>query len=465
MQTHILKKHAGTFNFFARLLDLSIIILAAYAAFVFRFSWSASINTNYRIAIALGCLAGIIAFTVFGLYSPMRGKSLRRRLALLLGAWVTTAVVLTLFAFLTKTGARFSREWLGEWMAVGFGLSLVLRTSVDLLLRFLRQRGFNTRRIVILGAGDLGRRVAKNLLKAKWTGYQILCFMDDDVTLHGREPYGVLVQPVPENFEQLIHAQQIDEVWIALPLRSLERIEQVIHQLRFSTVNVKVVPDIFSLDLLNHSVVEVAGLPVLSLRATPMEGFNRFVKSCEDKFLSGLILLLISPLLAGIAIAVKMSSKGPVFYRQERISWNNKPFMMLKFRSMPVNAEAKTGATWAKPGENRATKVGAFLRKTSLDELPQFINVLKGDMSIVGPRPERPVFVEQFKSEIPGYMQKHMVKAGITGWAQVNGWRGSTDLHKRIQYDLYYIEHWSLWFDLRIIMLTFLKGFINKNAY
>jgi putative colanic acid biosynthesis UDP-glucose lipid carrier transferase len=175
--------------------------------------------------------------------------------------------------------------------------------------------------------------------------------------------------------------------------------------------------------------------------------------------------MAISPLMLVLAAAVKLSSPGPVFYRQERMSWNNKTFWMLKFRSMPVDAEQGTGAVWAKAGECRATRVGAFLRKTSLDELPQFLNVLKGDMSIVGPRPERPVFVHKFKQEIPAYMKKHMVKAGITGWAQVNGWRGSTDLCKRIECDLFYIENWSLWFDIKIVFLTLFKGFVHRNAY
>ena len=196
-----------------------------------------------------------------------------------------------------------------------------------------------------------------------------------------------------------------------------------------------------------------------------MDGVNRWVKAIEDKFLSAIILLLISPIMVIIALAVKISSPGPVLYRQERLSWNGRQFHMYKFRSMPIDAESQTGAVWASDGEKRATRVGAFLRRTSLDELPQFWNVLKGDMSIVGPRPERPVFVKRFKDEVPSYMQKHMVKAGITGWAQVNGWRGNTDLEKRIEHDLYYIDNWSLWLDLKIILMTLFKGFVHKNAY
>jgi Undecaprenyl-phosphate glucose phosphotransferase len=238
-----------------------------------------------------------------------------------------------------------------------------------------------------------------------------------------------------------------------------------LHELRHQTITTRLLLDIFGLNILNSSISKLAGFPVLNVRSSPMIGGNRLIKALEDRFLAGIILLLISPLFLLIPLAVKLSSPGPVFYRQKRISWNGKEFDMLKFRTMPVDAEAITGPVWAREGEQRATKIGAFLRKTSLDELPQFINVLLGDMSIVGPRPERHVFVEEFKEKIPGYMQKHLVKAGITGWAQVNGWRGNTSLEKRIEYDLYYIENWSFLFDLKIIFLTCLQGFVNKNAY
>jgi len=206
-------------------------------------------------------------------------------------------------------------------------------------------------------------------------------------------------------------------------------------------------------------------LPVIDLNASPLVGINRFIKELEDKILSLLILIIISPLLLFIAIGIKLTSPGPVFFRQERVSWNGRPFAMYKFRSMPVDVENTSGPVWAKSDEQRATGLGAFLRKTSLDELPQFWNVLKGDMSIVGPRPERPFFVEKFKEEVPDYMKKHLVKAGITGWAQINGWRGDTDINKRIEYDLFYVENWSLWFDLKIIILTLFRGFVHKHAY
>jgi putative colanic acid biosynthesis UDP-glucose lipid carrier transferase len=216
---------------------------------------------------------------------------------------------------------------------------------------------------------------------------------------------------------------------------------------------------------MNHSLTEVAGLPVLSLTATPMAGFARIVKGAEDYLLGTALLLVALPFMAAIALGVKLSSRGPVLYRQARVTWNGARFSMLKFRTMPVEAEAQSGAVWSRHGDTRATPFGNFLRRTSLDELPQLFNVLKGDMSLVGPRPERPEFVTRFREEIPGYMQKHLVKAGITGWAQVNDLRGDSDLARRIEYDLYYVEHWSLGFDLRILALTLWHILTSRNAH
>jgi len=256
-----------------------------------------------------------------------------------------------------------------------------------------------------------------------------------------------------------------DEVWITLPIKEEALLESILHDLQHATVTTRFIPNLFSHRLLNHSLTEIAGLPVISLSETPLYGINKVLKTLEDKVLSLMILTLLAPIMLIIAVIIKFTSVGPILYKQERVGWNNTIFTILKFRTMPVGVEDESGPIWAKVNESRATKVGAFLRRTSLDELPQFINVLIGDMSIVGPRPERPFFVEQFKDEIPSYMKKHMVKAGITGWAQINGWRGDTDLSKRIECDLYYIENWSLWFDIKIILLTFYRGFISKHAY
>jgi putative colanic acid biosynthesis UDP-glucose lipid carrier transferase len=269
-----------------------------------------------------------------------------------------------------------------------------------------------------------------------------------------------------KDIASVVTREAVDEVWVAFPFRGEERVEQVLHELRHLPVSIRLVIDCFAFKMSKFlNLNEVAGIPTLDISVSPLHGVNRYIKDIEDRLLAFILVVLASPLMLFIALGVKLSSRGPVFFRQERVGWNNRSFIMLKFRSMPVDVESKTGPIWAKSGEKRATPFGAFLRKTSLDELPQLINVLKGDMSLVGPRPERPDFVEVFKDQVPNYMKKHMVKAGITGWAQVNGWRGDTDLNQRIEHDLYYIQHWSVWFDLEIAMRTLVSGFVNKNAY
>ncbi|HIP53599.1 MAG TPA: exopolysaccharide biosynthesis polyprenyl glycosylphosphotransferase, partial [Chromatiales bacterium] len=267
-----------------------------------------------------------------------------------------------------------------------------------------------------------------------------------------------------KDLSKYVNENDIDQVWIAFPFKGEGRGKEVLDELRHSTVNIRYILDLNAFKDTEKTLTDFGGIPLLDIDVTPLEGMAAYIKLIEDKILSAFALTILSPIFLIIAIGVKLSSPGPVFYRQERISWNNKPFMMLKFRSMPVDSE-KGGVSWGGAKNKQPTSFGSFLRKTSLDELPQFINVLKGDMSIIGPRPERPVFVNQFKDEIPEYMKKHMVKAGITGWAQVNGLRGDTDLKKRIEYDLFYIRHWSLGFDIKIAFQTIFKGFINKNAY
>jgi putative colanic acid biosynthesis UDP-glucose lipid carrier transferase len=460
----MLRQYSGTLSVVARILDAFCILGGAFFAFWWRFGgWEFPIH--YQIAVLLALLLAVIFFSSSVIYKSWRGQGWFSQARLITVIWASVLAMLVIVGFATKTSEMFSREWFGVWALTTWGLILFFRFSLNHILRVMRASGFNHKRIVVVGAGDLGARVARNLNSAEWTGLDIVGFFDDKTELIGSKVEGIKVRGPVSRLSRLIRRVRIDEIWLALPLRAEHRVKEILHELRHCTVTVRFVPDIFGLRLLNHSMVEIAGLPLLNISESPMYGFNRVLKFLEDKIIALAILIVISPLMIGIAIGVKMSSPGPIFYRQKRVSWNGKPFMMLKFRSMPVDAETRSGAVWAKSGENRATKFGAFLRRTSLDELPQFIDVLKGNMSIVGPRPERPVFVDKFKDEIPGYMQKHMVKAGITGWAQVNGWRGNTDLGKRIEYDLYYIENWSFWFDLKIIFLTLFRGFVHKNAY
>lgn len=378
-------------------------------------------------------------------------------------AWAAVLFCLFGFTFLTKSGADFSRGWISYWAILGWVFLLGGRISLRLVLRSIRRWGFNQRQIVMAGDYALSQEVAERLLHSPWAGLQVIGVFGDHLVQQASKERMPLLGSI-DDLETFVNERDIDQVWITLPLKAEDTVKKIMFLLRHSTVDIRWVPDISSFRLINHSVSEIAGMPVLSLSTSPMVGISRLLKALEDRLLSALILILVSPLMAVLSAGVKLSSPGPIFYRQERVGWNGKPFLMLKFRSMPVDAE-KNGVQWGGARNKEATKFGAFLRRTSLDELPQFINVLKGEMSIVGPRPERPMFVEKFKDEIPDYMKKHLVKAGITGWAQINGWRGDTDLSKRIEYDLYYIEHWSLWFDLRVILLTVFKGFINRNAY
>ncbi len=460
----LLRQYSSTLSTIMRLIDVLAVALGGVVAFGLRFGeWS--LYPNYQIAVLLAALLTAAVFSRFGMYHSWRGKSRLFQLRMLTISWLTVLLILIVIAFMTKTSATFSRQWLAMWGITTWSLLFLFRLALAQILRVMRKQGWNHRRIVIVGAGNLGRDVAMRIREAAWTGLDIVAFIDDDEKLCGTQIDGIKVKCGIPELRALIETEDIDEVWLALPFPAERRIKEILHDLRHSTLTIRFVPDIFGFRLINHSVAEIAGLPILNLTESPMRGMNLFIKALEDKVLALIILIIASPVMIWCAIGVKRSSPGPIFYRQERVSWNGTPFKMLKFRSMPVEVEDETGAVWAKPGENRATEFGAMLRRTSLDELPQFINVLKGDMSIVGPRPERPVFVEKFKDEIPLYMQKHLVKAGITGWAQVNGWRGDTDLNKRIEYDLYYIEHWSLWFDLKIIILTIAKGFVDKNAY
>ncbi|WP_269791606.1 undecaprenyl-phosphate glucose phosphotransferase [Stenotrophomonas sp. Iso1] len=434
----------------------------AIAAYRWRFEdFLLPVNCWRLIAITL--LLALLVLGASPIYRSWRGRSLSAEAGSLILRWLIIFGSLLAYMVAIEAADERSRLWLASWFGLSLTGALALRFVVRNSAAWVRSQGFDLRSAVIVGASPDAQLIVDTLQDNTWAGITINGWFSTDADrcrIDGPQMLGNL-----ESLRAYVESNAIEQVWIALPMREEAQIALVLTQLQHSTADIKFVPDMFGMHLLNQSVEQVAGLPVINLQQTPFSGNARLLKALEDRILAGLILLFISPAMLGISIAVKLSSPGPVFYRQERMSWNNKTFQMLKFRSMPVDAESGTGAVWAKAGECRATRVGAFLRRTSLDELPQFLNVLLGDMSIVGPRPERPVFVHQFKHDVPAYMKKHMAKAGITGWAQINGWRGSTDLQKRIECDLFYIENWSLWFDLRIIFATLFKGFVHKNAY
>jgi putative colanic acid biosynthesis UDP-glucose lipid carrier transferase len=464
MARSVLKPHATVFLGILRLADPVLPVIVGIVAYgVHPGAWP--LPEQYLLFIGAGAVTIAALFPLFRLYDPQRGVSLTEELRRLVLAWAVLAALAGSAIFATKMGDSFSRIWVGTWLGGGLVATVATRVSVRLFLRGLRERGHNLRHIAIVGAGTLGRTIAERLQGAPWAGFHVVAFYDDDPAKDGTVVSGTKVAGSADRVADDVKRGGIDQVWIALPLRADLRIRAVLAALQTETVEVRFVPDIYNFTLLHHSMTEIAGLAVINLTDSPLHGVNAIVKALEDLLLAAIFLVLASPLMLAIAIGVKRSSPGPVFYRQERVTWNGERFSMLKFRTMPAGVEAESGPVWANPGQQRATPFGAFLRRWSLDELPQFINVLRGDMSIVGPRPERPEFVTRFKQEIPGYMQKHLVKAGITGWAQVNDLRGDTDLRARIQYDLYYIENWSVWFDLRIIAMTIGHVIKSRNAY
>jgi Undecaprenyl-phosphate glucose phosphotransferase len=353
-----------------------------------------------------------------------------------------------------------------------WGIFLVCNIMLGYLSRkFIREAlerrwmaGVGLRRILIAGAGDLGRIVADRMLEHRELGYQIVGFVDDKA---GGDHLGYRGLPLLGSLADaaaIVNNEQIDDLYVALPLEEHMKLLDLVESTSREGVDVKVVPDLLQFIALRARLEDLDGVPVINLNDVPMQGLSSFIKRVLDFFISAGALAAMA--LPGLFISwlIKRSSPGPIFYSQERMGLDGKQFTVYKFRTMPLDAETDTGPIWADENDNRATRVGAFLRRHDLDEWPQFWNVLVGDMSIVGPRPERPFFVEQFKHRIPQYMLRHKVKAGITGWAQVNGWRGNTSLEKRIEYDLYYIENWSVTLDIKIMWLTLIRVFAPNRA-
>lgn len=469
-ERRLMRDHAALISFATRALDAIAITVSAALAYALRFGITGfPIAKSYIAVIAIGVLLSLVMFPSFGVYRSWRGRSMIRLFSRLSAAWGTVLVVLVSMLFLFKAGADYSRAWFTYWAAITLIALFMIRLTVFSALRAMRRRGWNHKRVVVLGAGTLGRSLARRLKHHSEIGFDVVAMLDDNSRIHGKTFGAAPVIGSLDAVREAVTQHSADEVWIALPLAAESRVRTALEQLRHSTLNVRYVPDIFGFSLLNHSVSEIAGMPVLDLNVSPMDGPNRIVKAIEDRVLALLILILVSPLMLFIALGVKLSSKGPIIFKQLRHGWDGKPIEVYKFRTMKLHTEHDGTVTQATKHDPRITFFGAFLRRTSLDELPQFFNVLQGRMSIVGPRPHALAHNEHYKEKISAYMLRHKVKPGITGWAQVHGWRGEVDsldkMKKRIEYDLYYINNWSLMLDIRIILLTVLRGFIHKNAY
>jgi Undecaprenyl-phosphate glucose phosphotransferase len=339
------------------------------------------------------------------------------------------------------------------------------RVTVRTTLRRLRRRGYNLRYLLVVGAGQLAEEVIERIHAHPEAGLRVVGALSDDVSLWGRTIQGVPVLGGYGAAKEILSRQRLDQVVVALPREDAALLEKILADFEDELVAVRLVPDLLHVMTLRSSVEELDGLPVINLREGPLLGWAGVHKRLFDVSVTSLALILVSPVMAAIALAIKVTSGGQVLYAQERMGLDGRLFRMLKFRTMDSGAEDDTGPVWATPDDPRRTRLGSFLRRTSLDELPQLWNVLRGDMSLVGPRPERPVFIEQFRREVPGYMLRHKVKAGVTGWAQVHGWRGNTSLHERVEHDIYYIQNWSLGLDIRILLLTLFRGWTDRNAY
>lgn len=464
----ILRPHQASISILQRVLDLLVIISGM--------SLVTALNgvhlDNEHIIITLLALVIFYLFSDLGqMYASWRGERIREELRKVCGIWAMSFIgVFLVDYFLVDMSLLKDSDFL-QWFTLVLVSLCGYRVCLRSALNTLRRQGFNTRSVAIAGAGPLGQRLASNIAGAPWMGLDLLGFFDDKrrdpVRLAGRK----VRLPISGSLETLVdqaRAGQIDRVYITLPMRSEARIKWLVEHLSDTTVSVYIVPDVFVFELLHARSQNINGVPTISIFDSPMTGANSIIKRLEDIILSSIILCLISFPMLLISIAVKLSSPGPVFFRQKRYGIDGRPIEVWKFRSMHV-MENGIDVIQATRGDNRITPIGVFLRRTSLDELPQFINVLIGDMSIVGPRPHAVAHNEQYRRQISSYMLRHKVKPGITGWAQVNGWRGETDtldkMQKRVEHDLAYIHNWSLWWDLKIVLLTVFKGFIHKNAY
>lgn len=415
----------------------------------------------------LVALITLVVFQMLGgmtdFYRSWRGVKIATELTLLLQNWTLSLVFSAgLVAFNQDFDNRLS-VWLAWYLLSSLGLVLC-RSFIRFGAGWLRNRGYNKRLVAVAGDLPAGQALLDSFRNEPWLGFEVVG------VYHDPKPGGV-TSDWAGNFEQLIDdakASRIHNVYIAMSMSDGAQVKKLVRELADTTCSVILIPDVFTFNILHSRIEEVSGVPVVPLYDTPLSGLNRLLKRAEDIILASLILLLISPVLCAIALAVKFSSPGPVIFRQTRYGMYGKPIKVWKFRSMKVMENDRV-VTQATQNDPRVTKVGNFLRRTSLDELPQFINVLTGGMSIVGPRPHAVAHNEQYRQLIEGYMLRHKVKPGITGWAQINGWRGETDtlekMEKRVEFDLEYIREWSIWFDIKIVFLTIFKGFVNKAAY
>ena len=468
----MLKRHNELFQFGLFVADMLTTACAWLLAYCIRFRsglfyvhpFGMPELAGYVQVTPLVMLACWLCYYRCQLYQPRREGMLFREIVAIAFATLLAVVLLAAATFFYR-GFSYSRKFALIFATFNTGLMVGERCTLRLLLRRAREHGWNLRYVLVAGAGNLGQMLVERIQQNAWTGFCVIGYVDDAHERQRQRYHDVPVLGNLRDIPDLLRRHSVDQLFCALPFDEHAKIKDVMDLMANEMADLRIVPDFVDFVSFNSNVGEFDGLPVVSLRESPLHGWNRALKRVLDVAGAAVALVMFAVPMAVIAVLVKRSSPGPVLYRQERMGLDGRLFHMYKFRSMRMDAEADTGAVWASKDDPRRTTAGRFLRAWSLDELPQLFNVLTGHMSLVGPRPERPEFIEKFRTTVPQYMLRHKMKAGITGWAQVNGWRGNTSLDMRIQYDLYYIENWSLWFDLWILFLTLFRGFRSEQAY
>lgn len=462
----MIRKHQRWISLLVALSD-ALILLFAYVVALLSKRADMSVAQNQELyASASLWLIPLIIFTYYfsEVYTPMRSTPYRKEVLLLVRAHLLALCCVFGVLFLFKI-TDFSRQVFLLFGFLGLLLILLERGLLRRTLKRFRAIGYNKKYVLIVGAGRRGRSFSRKVSKNRHFGYKVLGFLDDDpekqeIRFLGRSVLGPIAA-----LPAVLETSTVDLVVVALPSAAFTTYRDLVKWCEDEGVRVRVIPDYYNIFADHPRIEEFDGMPLLNIRHVPLdEPMSHALKRAFDVATALVAIVLTAPLMLLIAIGIKLTSPGPVIFQQTRVGYNGREFNMLKFRTMRI-AHNPSDTGWTTSSDPRKTRFGSFLRKTSLDELPQFFNVLIGNMSVVGPRPERPHFVQQFKRDVPKYMLKHQVQPGITGWAQVNGWRGDTSIAKRIEYDLYYIENWDILFDLKILLMTFFKGFNDENAY
>ena len=466
-ETMFFSKYAALLHILVRVGDVVVVVLTACLAHWARFG-SPLLEGPHPAAVFRAVLLMLLAFPMFGLYRSWRGENITSEIGRIALAWTVVMTALLISEWAVKNSGEYSRLWLVSWFAAALALLGVHRWVGRRLLGSIRARGIDARKVVLVGATHAGRKIMAAARQSPWMGLDVIGYVQ---TPYDDQQVGTDVPRVGDLDSFIANLQHYapDQIWVALPMRAEAEIKRLLDATSELPVTIRLVPDLFGYELLNHQATQLAGVPVITLRGTRVEGHARIAKAVEDRLLALLILLLLAPLMLLIAVGVKLSSPGPVFYRQKRNGLGGKEIDVWKFRSMHEHVESDGKVTQATVNDPRVTRFGRFLRASSLDELPQFINVLQGHMSIVGPRPHAVAHNHYFRDRLDGYMQRHGVKPGLTGLAQVSGFRGETDtiekMVQRVECDIRYINHWSIWLDLRIILRTPLVLLKRVNAY